>query len=353
MTMQEIDINGRKIGPCHPCFIIAEAGVNHNGDIQNVKRLIDAAHEGGADAVKFQTFKADKLVSKSAPKADYQKKTTDPNETQLQMIRRLELSANDFREIKDMCDKKGILFLSSPFDESSVDLLDEVGVPAFKVASGELTNLPFLEHIAKKKKPIILSTGMSYLGEVEQAYWVLRNAGCRQLVLLHCVTNYPARPGDVNLRVLETIRTAFQVPVGYSDHTLGIEVPVAAAALGACIIEKHFTLDKNLPGPDHKASLEPHELARMVEAIRVVQTALGDGIKRPAADEMGNRIAGRRSVASATAIKMGTIITGEMLTTLRPGDGIAPKDMNLVVGKRAGRNIEPGRLITLDMVERP
>jgi N,N'-diacetyllegionaminate synthase len=235
--MQEIDINGRKIGPNHPCFIIAEAGVNHNGDIEYAKKLVDLAQEGGADAVKFQTFRSEKVVSRSALKASYQKETTDPSETQLQMIRRLELSVDDFRIIKDVCDNKGILFLSSPFDESSVDLLDELGVPAFKVASGEITNHPFLEYIAKKRKPIILSTGMSYLGEVEEAYWALRNAGCEQLLLLHCVTNYPARPGDVNLRALDTIQRAFQVPVGYSDHTLGIEVPLAAIALGACIIE--------------------------------------------------------------------------------------------------------------------
>jgi N,N'-diacetyllegionaminate synthase len=350
---QEIDINGRKIGPGHPCFIIAEAGVNHNGDMGNAKRLIEAAREAEADAVKFQTFKSEKVVSNSALKADYQKKTTDPNETQLQMIRHLELPFDDFRTIKDECDRKGILFLSSPFDESSVDLLDDLGVPAFKVASGEITNHPFLEYIANKGKPIILSTGMSFLSEVEEAYRVLQNAGCAQLILLHCVTNYPARPGDVNLQVLETMRTAFQVPVGYSDHTLGIEVSLAAVALGACIIEKHFTLDKGMPGPDHSASLVPQELTRMVKAIRLVQAALGDGIKRPTADEMGNRIAGRRSVASAGAIKSGTIITREMLTALRPGDGIPPKDLNLVIGKRTKHDIQAGQLITLDIVELP
>jgi N,N'-diacetyllegionaminate synthase len=349
--LQEININGRKIGPSHPCFIIAEAGVNHNGDVGNAKRLVEAAREAGADAVKFQTFKADKLVSRRAPKADYQMRTTDPNETQLQMIRHLELSFDDFRAIKDQCDREDILFLSSPFDESSVDLLDDLGVPALKVASGELTNHPFLQYVVKKGKPIILSTGMSYLAEVEEAFRIIQNAGCEELVLLHCVTNYPARPADVNLRALETMRAVFQVPIGYSDHTLGIEVPLAAVALGACIIEKHFTLDKGMPGPDHSASLEPQELARMVGAIRLVQAALGDGIKRPTADEMGNRIAGRRSVATALAIKSGTIITREMLTALRPGDGIPPKDMNLVVGKKTKCDIQAGQLITLDMVE--
>ncbi|MCI0481775.1 MAG: N-acetylneuraminate synthase [Candidatus Dadabacteria bacterium] len=349
--MQEIDINGRRIGAGRPCFVIAEAGVNHNGDVASAKRLVGEAKKAGADAVKFQTFKSEKVVSRSAPKADYQKKTTDPYETQLEMIRRLELSFDDFRVIKDECDRRGILFLSSPFDESSVDLLDDLDIPAFKVASGEITNHPFLEYIGKRKKPVILSTGMSYLEEVQEACRVVQDSGCEELVLLHCVTNYPARAADVNLGVLDTMRAAFQVPIGYSDHTLGIEVPLAAVALGACVIEKHFTLDKNMPGPDHRASLEPDELARMIEAIGLVQAALGDGIKRPTGVEMANRIAGRRSVAAARTIKSGSVITREMLTALRPGDGIPPKEMSLVIGRKARHDIETGQLITLDMVE--
>jgi N-acetylneuraminate synthase/N,N'-diacetyllegionaminate synthase len=350
MKINEIDIRGRKVGHGHRCFIIAEAGVNHNGEMALAERLIDTALDAGADAIKFQTFRAERVISTSAPKADYQMKTTDPNETQLEMARRLELSFDDFRKLKKICDTRGILFLSSPFDEPSVDLLDEIGVPAFKVASGEITNLPFLEYIAKKKKPILLSTGMSYLGEVEEAYRTIEKAGVREIALLHCVTNYPAQPADSNLAALRTMKRAFSVPIGYSDHTPGTAVAIAAVTLGACIIEKHFTLDKTMSGPDHGASLEPHELKMMVDEIRIVEDALGDGIKRPMESEEKNRIVGRRSIAAARTIEKETVITREMVTTLRPAGGISPRHLPWVIGKRAKKDIVPGEIITDDML---
>ncbi|MBN1572781.1 MAG: N-acetylneuraminate synthase [Deltaproteobacteria bacterium] len=350
MKINEIVIGGRKIGHKNRCFIIAEAGVNHNGEMALAEMLIDAALDAGADAVKFQTFKAERVISKSAPKADYQKKATDPNETQLEMARRLELSFDNFRELKALCDGKGIIFLSSPFDEPSVDFLDEIGVPAFKVASGEITNLPFLEYIAKKGKPVILSTGMSYLGEVEEALRTIMGAGTREVSLLHCVTDYPADPEDSNLAAIQTMKRAFSVPIGYSDHTLGTAVTIAAVALGACIVEKHFTLDKTMPGPDHTASLEPRELKAMVDEIRGVEGAIGDGVKEPRESEEKNRIVGRRSVAAAVKIKEGTPITQGMLTALRPAGGISPKHLPWVIGKKARHDIESGEIITKDMI---
>jgi len=262
-------IGDKLIGEEEPCFIIAEAGVNHNGSIELAKKLIDAAKDAGADAVKFQTFKTENVVVKDAQKAEYQKETTGEG-SQYEMIKKLELTEEDFRELADYAKEKDIMFLSSPFDKESVDLLNELDVPAFKVGSGEITNLPLLRYIAKKEKPIILSTGMSTLGEIEEALDVIRSEGVEDIILLHCVSNYPARIEDVNLRALGTLKQAFKLPVGFSDHTLGITAPIAAVALGACVIEKHFTLDRNLPGPDHKASLEPEELKEMAKAIREV-----------------------------------------------------------------------------------
>ena len=265
----KLKIGDKLIGEEEPCFIIAEAGVNHNGSVELAKKLIDAAKDAGADAVKFQTFKAESVVVKDAQKAEYQKETTGEG-SQYEMIKKLELTEEDFRELADYAKEKDIMFLSSPFDKESVDLLNELDVPAFKVGSGEITNLPLLRYIAKKEKPIILSTGMSTLGEIEEALDVIRSEGVEDIILLHCVSNYPARIEDVNLRALGTLKQAFKLPVGFSDHTLGITAPIAAVALGACVIEKHFTLDRNLPGPDHKASLEPEELKEMAKAIREV-----------------------------------------------------------------------------------
>lgn len=345
LRIEPVAIGGRKVGPGHPVFIVAEAGVNHNGDVELAKRLVDVAAEAGADAVKFQTFKADRVVSAEAPKAEYQMETTDPSESQLDMLRRLELSPDAHRELQAYCQERGVLFLSTPFDEESADLLDELGVPVFKIASGEITNWPFLEHVARKGKPIILSTGMSYLSEVDEAVRVIRDAGCDQLILLHCVSNYPADPADANLRAMQTMVMAFQLPVGYSDHTPGIEVALAAVALGACVIEKHFTLDRNLLGPDHRASLEPVGLRAMVTAIRTVELTLGDGIKQPAQSEVNNRLVVRRSLAAAFDIPEGTMFTSEMLQALRPARGISPTFTDYVVGRRTKRSLKTGQLI--------
>lgn len=342
----KVKIANRLIGEGEPCFIVAEAGVNHNGDVNLAKKLIDMAKEAGADAVKFQTFKAEEVVSKCAEKANYQKETTDTKESQFEMIKKLELSQSDFAELFDCAQKKGIIFLSSPFDKRSVDLLDELGVPAFKVASGEITNFPLLKHIARKGKPIILSTGMSTLGEIEEALKAIRDGEAEEIMLLHCVSSYPAKAEDMNLRAVVSLRDNFRLPVGLSDHTIGITVPIAAVALGAVALEKHFTLDKNLPGPDHKASLTPEELKQMIRAIRDVERAMGDGIKRPTAGERENKKVVRRSIFARIDIPEGTVIAEEMLDFKRPAGGIEPRYMNMVIGKKTRETIRRDELIT-------
>lgn len=342
----KVKVGDKWIGEGEPTFIIAEAGVNHNGSIELAKRLVDAASEAGADAVKFQTFRADRVVSATAPKAEYQIRTTGSSETQFDMLRRLELPPKAHRELQAYCQERGVLFMSTPFDEESADLLNELGVPVFKIGSGEINNWPFLEYVARKGKPVILSTGMSYLSEVDEAVRVIRESGCDQLVLLHCVSNYPADPADVNLRAMHTMAAAFQVPVGYSDHTLGIEVAIAAVALGACVIEKHFTLDRDLPGPDHRASLEPDELRELVAGIRMVEQALGNGAKRPAPSEMQNRLVVRRSLAAAVDLSEGTIISPEMLKAVRPATGIPPHLIEYVVGRKLRRSIQAGEALS-------
>ena len=344
--MKTFKIAGRLIGEGAPCFIIAEAGVNHNGGIKLARKLIDVAAKAGADSIKFQTFQAKELVTETAEKAEYQKENTGSTETQLEMIKKLELSDKNFKELFTYAQKKGIMFLSTPFDKRSVDLLDSLGVPAMKVGSGEITNLPLLEHIALKQKPVILSTGMSTLDEVTEAVKLLQKEGTGEIALLHCVSCYPAMAEDTNLRAMETLRHTFNLPVGLSDHTIGIHIPVAAVALGASIIEKHFTLDKNLPGPDHKASLEPEELKEMVNAIRDVESALGNGLKRPAAGEEATKKAARRSLVAGVNIPAGTIITAEMLEIKRPGTGLAPNLINTVIGKKAKKSITCGEVIT-------
>ena len=345
----KVEIGNKLIGEEAPCFIIAEAGVNHNGSVELAKKLIDAAKDAGADAVKFQTFKAEKVVTQKAEKAEYQK--TAKEESQYDMIKKLELSEYDFMELADYAKKKGIIFLSSPFDKESADLLDEMNVPAYKIASGEITNFPLLKHIAKKKKPIILSTGMATLGEVEEALNVIRSEGVEDVILLHCVSNYPAKMEDVNLRIMGTLKQAFKIPVGFSDHTLGITVPIAAVALGACVIEKHFTLDRNLPGPDHKASLEPDDLKEMVKAIRDLERALGDGVKKPTKDEEEIKKVARRSIVAKVDIPEGTIITENMLDIKRPGIGIEPKYFDPVIGMRAKKDIKKSDIVTWKMIE--
>ncbi|KAF5083764.1 N,N'-diacetyllegionaminic acid synthase [anaerobic digester metagenome] len=346
--MKAIQIAGKWIGPGHPCFIIAEAGVNHNGDLNLAKQLIDIAVEAGADAVKFQTFHADNVVTRTAEKAEYQKNTTASDESQYDMIKKLELPDDAFRKLSDYSNVKGIIFLSTPFDEESVDLLDDIGVPAFKIPSGEITNFPLLKKVAEKHRPIILSTGMATLGEVEEAFHFLKENGSEDIVLLHCTTSYPAPIESVNLRAMNTLRCAFQVPVGYSDHTEGITIPIAAAAMGARVIEKHFTIDRNLPGPDHRASLEPQELQAMVKAIRDVECALGDGIKKPTPKEEIIKKIARKSIVAKCDLSQGYIIDQNVIIIKRPGNGIAPRYFYDILGLKTNRNIERDETITWD-----
>lgn len=332
------------------CFIIAEAGVNHNGDLDLAKKLVDAAVAAGVDAIKFQTFKAEELVTRAAPKANYQKATTGEG-NQYAMLKQLELSLEDHIILKNYCQEQGIIFLSTPFDFASADLLERLDLPFYKISSGDITNLPFLEYIAKKNRPVLLSTGMSNLGEVEAAVETMLGTGNQDLILLHCTSNYPTVFTDVNLRAMLTLQEAFKLPVGYSDHTLGIEVPIAAVALGARVIEKHFTLDRTMPGPDHRASLEPHELKAMVEKIRNVEKALGNGIKRCARGEEKNKLVSRKSIVAARDIQQGEVITREMVQFKRPASGLAPGEINLVLGKKAKRGLEKDEIITLNDLE--
>lgn len=342
----KIKIADNLIGEGEPCFIIAEAGVNHNGDIDLARKLVDAAREAGADAVKFQTFKAEMIVTRSAEKAGYQKETTPSEESQYDMIRKLELAGEDFRNLFAYAQEKGILFLSSPFDKGSVDLLSELGVSALKIPSGEITNFPLLKHISRQRKPIILSTGMATQEEVGEALEVIKEQGTDEIILLHCVTSYPAKIEDMNLKAMETLRNTFQLPAGLSDHSIGIIIPVAAVALGACVIEKHFTLDKNLPGPDHRASLEPDELKQMITAIRNVEKAMGNGIKKPTKVEDENKKMVRRSLVAKVDIPQGTTITEEMLAIKRPGAGLEPKYLGEVIGRTAEATIKKDEIIT-------
>ncbi len=331
------------------CIIVAEAGVNHNGDIEMAHRMIDVAAESGADLVKFQTFTADGLVTRWAEKAVYQKQTTEATESQYDMLRRLELNYQTHESLMVHCRERGIGFLSTPFDTVSVDLLVELGIERFKIPSGEITNLPYLRYIGRYGKPIILSTGMATLGEIEAALSILEKAGTQKclLTVLHCNTDYPTPMSDVNLLAMLTIRDEFGVEVGYSDHTLGIEVPIAAVALGATIIEKHFTLDRNLPGPDHRASLEPDELKKMVKAIRNVELALGDGIKQPTPSEGKNKSIARKSLVASRPISKGSTFTEKNLTVKRPGIGISPMRWDEVLGRLAPRDFDADDLIEL------
>jgi N,N'-diacetyllegionaminate synthase len=329
-------------------FIIAEAGVNHNGSLDMALQLVDAAKQSGADAVKFQSFKADQLATRSAHKAAYQERTTSQAESQFDMLKRLELDRAAHERILRHCEDRGIQFLSSPFDLPSIDLLAEMNLPVYKVPSGELTNEPYLRKIGAKGKPVILSTGMATLGEVEEAINTLRAAGAGQLTLLHCVTEYPAPYAEVNLRAMHTLKLAFVLPVGYSDHTPGIEVSIAAAALGAEMIEKHFTLDRSLPGPDHAASLEPGELKAMVTAIRNVEAALGTGIKAPAPCEIPNISVARKSLVAASSLPAGHKLQEQDLNIKRPGNGLAPKLMPALVGRTLRVAVEQDALIRWD-----
>lgn len=346
----EIQIAGHHIGPGRPCFVIAEAGVNHNGSLEMALRLVDAAADARADAVKFQTFKTGKVVSPFAPKAEYQARNTGEAETQWEMIQKLELPATAFQRVAEHCRARSILFLSTPFDSESADELERLGVPAFKIPSGEITNTPLLEHIARKHRPLIVSTGMADLDEVRAAVEVLVAAGNRELALLQCTSNYPASPASINLRAMRTLAGTFAAPAGFSDHSEGIEIALAAVALGACIVEKHFTLDRTLPGPDHRASLEPAQLAALVTGIRKVEAALGDGLKRPAAEERATAEVARRSLVAACDIPAGCAITAEMIAIVRPGTGLPPAMRERIVGRRVRAGIKAGTVLTLEML---
>jgi N-acetylneuraminate synthase len=343
-----VNIADHSIGNDHPCFIIAEAGVNHNGESDKAHQLVETAAKTGANAVKFQTFLAEKLATPDAPKAEYQKQTTGTTESQYEMLRQLELSPEMHRELMDHCQELGILFLSSPFDEDSADVLAKLDVAAYKVPSGEITNFPLLAHIARKNRPMIVSTGMAYMSEVEAAVRVIEDAGNTEIILLHCVSNYPASPEDINLRAMASMSAAFRVPVGYSDHTPGIEIPISAVALGARVIEKHLTLDRNLPGPDHRASLEPSEFGTLVQAIRSVESALGDGRKIPAASEINTTEIARKSLFASKDIPAGSALTSDLIAVKRPGTGLPPSMLQYVVGRAVRDTIPSGAPITLE-----
>jgi len=322
-------------------FVIAEAGVNHNGSLAIAFQLIDVAAAAGADAVKFQTFKAEKIIAVNAPKADYQKKMAGSDDSQLDMVRKLELDERAHVQLCQYCQHRGIQFLSTPFDLDSIDLLNRLKLEMFKIPSGEITNLPYLRKLGKLKKRLILSTGMASLGEIEAALDVLTGAGTSlgNITVLHCNTEYPTPFEDVNLRAMLTIRNAFPgISVGYSDHTLGTEVAIATVAMGATVIEKHFTLDRNLPGPDHHASLMPHELTAMIESIRNVEKALGSGIKKPSPSELKNMQVARKSIVAATSIRENESFTETNITVKRPGTGISPMRWDEIIGRKATKN---------------
>ena len=325
-------------------YIIAEAGVNHNGSFALACKLVDAAKKAGADCIKFQTFKANNLVCKNAEKADYQKKATGDS-WQQEMLKKLELSFDDFLKLKDYCKESDITFLSTPFDFDSIDFLNSIDIPFWKIPSGEVTNLPYLIKLAKTGKPVVISTGMCNIEEIKAAIEVLSSNGTKNIKLLHCNTEYPTPFEDVNLKAMQTMRDAFGFEVGYSDHTKGIEVPIAAVALGATVIEKHFTIDRNMEGPDHKASLEPQELAAMVSSIRNIEKALGTGNKEPSPSEKKNMTIARKSIVAAKEIKKGEEFTEDNITVKRPGNGVSPMKWFDVLGTTAIRDFEEDELI--------
>jgi N,N'-diacetyllegionaminate synthase len=328
-------------------FVIAEAGVNHNGSLELAKKLVDTAKNSGADCVKFQTFISKNIVSRNAVKASYQKKQIEAEESQLDMLKKLELSFDEFVELNEYCKSKNIEFMSTAFDFDSIEFLDNLGLRTWKIPSGDVTNLPYLLKIAKFNKPVILSTGMSTMDDIKSAINILKDNGAGELTVLHCTTEYPTPFNDVNLKAMLTIKDEFDVKVGYSDHTRGIEVPIAAVALGATVIEKHFTLDINMEGPDHKASLEPDELKAMVYSIRNIESALGDGMKQLAESEKKNMVVTRKSIIAKKNIKVGEAFTEDNLTVKRPGNGISPMRWFDVIGKIASKNFEEDELIEL------
>ena len=328
-------------------FVIAEAGVNHNGSIEVAKELVDVAARAGADAVKFQTFKAENLVCKNAEKANYQMETTDTSESQFEMLKKLELTFDMHQQLITYCKQKNIMFLSTPFDIDSLYFLVDLGVEIIKIPSGEITNYPLLREVGKTGKEVIISSGMSTLDEVREALDILKEFGSKRITVLHCNTEYPTPYEDVNLNAMVTMREKLNINVGYSDHTSGIEIPIAATALGASVIEKHFTLDKSMEGPDHKASLEPMELEKMIASIRIVEKAMGNGVKEPSDSESKNINIVRKSIVAKHNIPSGNVFTEENLTTKRPGTGISPMRWSEVIGKVASRDIMEDELIEI------
>ncbi|MCC6658331.1 MAG: N-acetylneuraminate synthase [Rhodocyclaceae bacterium] len=349
MTGQSFSIGGRRVGEGQPCLVIAEAGVNHNGSLDMALRLVDAATEAGADVVKFQTFKTERVVTRRAAKADYQKTGGGDSQTMFEMLKRLELSDDDFHAISEHARRRGIVFMSKGHRED-IDFLVGLGVPALKIDSAAVVYYSLLRKAAGTGLPVILSTGGSKLGEVEKALDILAGHGDPPVALLHCTTAYPAPPDQINLRAMLTLKAAFGLPVGFSDHSEGIDIPIAAAALGACIVEKHFTLDRTLAGPDHKASLEPPELRRMVDGIRKVEQALGEPRKRPTELERRNMQLMRRSLVAERDIAAGERLQVDMVTFKRPGTGLGEDFLDLVVGRVAAKSIAAGDPITWDRI---
>ena len=348
---RSFELGGRTIGPGQPAYVIAEAGVNHNGKLQLALDLVRAAKKAGADCVKFQTFKAEAIVTSKAPKANYQLKVTDPQETQLAMLKKLELNEGHYKEIMGLCKELGIQFLSTPYNFDDVDFLEALGVDGFKIASGQLVELPFLADVARRGKPLLLSTGMATFAEVSEAVATLRASGNVRFAVLQCTTNYPSAMSDANLRAMVAMRDALEVIVGYSDHTEADHAVFASVALGATVIEKHFTLDRTLPGPDHSSSFEPSEFARMVQGVRLVEQALGSPVKRPSAAETSNIQGMRRSIVSLIDVPAGGILTRANLAFKRPATGLQPSRLAGVVGKKARKTIQADTPLTEDMID--
>ena len=346
-----IRIANKFIGKEQSCFIIAEAGVNHTGDISLAKKLIDAAVDAGVDAVKFQTWVTEDLVTKTAPKANYQVETTGGEGSQFEMIKKLELPFESFKTLKKYCDDRNIIFLSTPDEEKSVDFLQSINVPAFKLSSGELTNFRMLKKIALQGKPIIISTGMSTINQIKESIVILEKNGSKEIIILHCNVNYPTENKDVNLRVIQTLKEEFNYPIGFSDHTMSVEVPVASVALGATVVEKHFTLDRNMDGPDHSSSLEPNELKNMVEMIRSVEVALGSPEKIITESEKGNIGVMRKVIVASHDLKKGEILKSSDIAMKRAGDGLEPKFESKILGMKLIKSVSEDESVTLEMLE--
>lgn len=349
--LQKITIENKTISSTSPVFMIAEAGVNHNGDLGMARKLIEEAAACGADCIKFQTFSAERMVTKNAPKANYQLGTTDKTESQLDMLKKIELSPEHHMELKKFAEESNMIFMSTPFNFEDIDLLESIGVSAYKIGSGQIVELPFLRRIAGTGKPVFLSTGMANLDEIDEALKTIREAGNEKIILLQCTTNYPSRIEDANLRVIPAFQSAFNTLTGYSDHTIGEVAAISSVALGACVIEKHFTLDKNLPGPDHSSSITPDELKHLIEKIRHVESALGIAQKSPTEIEKENAVGVRRSIVASRNIKNGETINEGNITFKRPATGLSPRLYDSIIGKKAARDILSDEILQMDMIQ--